>query len=63
MRDQYLLDLYGIQPSFSKRIVKRSGDTWIIEIKEPEIGTCPDCGQRSLVPKECAFRIFHMYAA
>lgn len=52
MRDHYLLDLHGIHPSFAKRIVKRSGDTWIIEIKAPRLGTCPDCRHRSRHPKE-----------
>jgi hypothetical protein len=52
MRDHYLLDLHGIHPSFARRIVKEGRDTWVIEIKEPRIGTCPECGWRSHHPKE-----------
>jgi len=52
MKDHYLLDLHGIHPSFAKRIVKQGRKTWVIEIREPVVGTCPECGRRSRSPKE-----------
>lgn len=56
MRDHYLLDLHGIHPSFAKRIVKQGRATWVIEIKEPVVGTCPECGRRSRHPKELGIK-------
>lgn len=52
MKDHYLLEVHGIHPSFVKNTHRRPNGTWIIELKKPHLGTCPNCGTRSRSPKE-----------
>jgi hypothetical protein len=52
MQSHYLLDAHGIHPSFARKIFKRGRRTWVIAVKDPRVGTCPECGRRSRSPKE-----------
>lgn len=51
-KDHYLLEAHGIHSSFARKTYKEDKDTWVIEVKEPRVGTCPCCGRRSRRPKE-----------